>query len=972
VIDNKEKKTEYQYDALNRMIRTYFPLGNTAETFYDANGNKIGTRDGRHNGSDFVYDKLNRMVRATDGEGNTTKFWYDQEGKLTKQESPRGLVTKYYLNELGMTKRTVDSLGRSRTFDYDVAGNVIYQKDPRGTECSFEYDDLYRVLQENLRNGSRFQTLSYDYDQVGNVKRASNGQVDLIYNDADGNYDSDPFSRIKKVKQIMPDGTSYTTQYQYDVMGNMTGIRYPGSADWLTYQYDPMSRLVGIGGFAGTRNKPGFTYDENSALAGVTTDNGITTSYIRDENGRITNIDSRKSGNSVMSLTYTYDDANNIITRNDNGYVYDKVNRLHQATIRGYFEDNFTKADMLIGKVDQDYHGQKEQDEDITDQTQIKMDYNARSLIFNLKMDAENICRVELSPELASHRVPTDQLEIYYRNGVGFTKLDKSLWTGSKDGTGKIVIRFTPVLNTHEIKIHCNYDDLDYLQMPLDKSQFFNSPEKLITVYQKFVFRTETYGYDGMGNRKTEKIQLRKEYSYTYTYDLDSNRLMSKVKDDSGRRGTERVDYVYDDNGNLTSKVATKGDKVDTWEYTYDLLNQLEQVTKNGTVVSNYIYDPSGFRVEKNGGKGRIDYAPLLNGEVGYRKEFQSGKEYSFIYVGGQHLARVDGVIGGEGKKFFYSNDQLGTALALTDENGNQVVERDFAPFGERLKQSEDDGVVSDEDGSAFTGKDWDEDIGLYYFNARWYDQEIGRFVEEDPIQDDIIKYINHRNIPQTYKDEVFLKIRYYDSKIGEFDIYDAVRQFNGIYLYCLNNPINLIDPTGLFGWGLYGSAGYDASTFTDSSSVNTSTGVGKFVSLSKGEVNSGSFVSGSSAATKGGGGDSKEPNEKVFGEYAGVSGSAFITNADNLEQFSDIPTVTTVNIPGVSIAFGWNDKGIGMLAVGVGPSFGISITTENSTTKAVTTSSQTFRKQSTNNSNSSTGEVDWKRAIPNFLGLGN
>jgi RHS repeat-associated protein len=31
-----------------------------------------------------------------------------------------------------------------------------------------------------------------------------------------------------------------------------------------------------------------------------------------------------------------------------------------------------------------------------------------------------------------------------------------------------------------------------------------------------------------------------------------------------------------------------------------------------------------------------------------------------------------------------------------------------------------------------FTGKDLDEDTGLYYFNARWYDAELGRFVEED------------------------------------------------------------------------------------------------------------------------------------------------------------------------------------------------------------------------------------------------
>ena len=81
-------------------------------------------------------------------------------------------------------------------------------------------------------------------------------------------------------------------------------------------------------------------------------------------------------------------------------------------------------------------------------------------------------------------------------------------------------------------------------------------------------------------------------------------------------------------------------------EYSYDLLNQLEQAKKNGTIVSSYIYDPNGFRVEKNGSKGRIDYVPLLNGEVGCRKDFSNNKEYSFIYVGGLHLARVNGVIG--------------------------------------------------------------------------------------------------------------------------------------------------------------------------------------------------------------------------------------------------------------------------------------------------------------------------------------
>jgi RHS repeat-associated protein len=52
------------------------------------------------------------------------------------------------------------------------------------------------------------------------------------------------------------------------------------------------------------------------------------------------------------------------------------------------------------------------------------------------------------------------------------------------------------------------------------------------------------------------------------------------------------------------------------------------------------------------------------------------------------------------------------------------VVERDFALFGERIPVKDEDSVSPNEDDSGFTGKDWDADTGLYYFNARWYDPE--------------------------------------------------------------------------------------------------------------------------------------------------------------------------------------------------------------------------------------------------------
>ncbi len=89
-------------------------------------------------------------------------------------------------------------------------------------------------------------------------------------------------------------------------------------------------------------------------------------------------------------------------------------------------------------------------------------------------------------------------------------------------------------------------------------------------------------------------------------------------------------------------------------------------------------------------------------------------------------------------------------------------MERDFAPFGERIKTNDREELYPDETEDGFTGKDWDDDVGLYYYNARWYDASIGRFISKDSIADD-----------------------------------------PNLYGYCGQNPINNIDPSGHVAQGL-------------------------------------------------------------------------------------------------------------------------------------------------------------------------
>ena len=79
--------------------------------------------------------------------------------------------------------------------------------------------------------------------------------------------------------------------------------------------------------------------------------------------------------------------------------------------------------------------------------------------------------------------------------------------------------------------------------------------------------------------------------------------------------------------------------------------------------------------------------------------------------------------------------DNLGTVRDLAvydDATGITAIVNHltYSAFGEITDQT--DPTVNHR--FAFTGREWDEDAGLYYYRARWYDPELGRFLSEDPI----------------------------------------------------------------------------------------------------------------------------------------------------------------------------------------------------------------------------------------------
>ncbi len=278
-----------------------------------------------------------------------------------------------------------------------------------------------------------------------------------------------------------------------------------------------------------------------------------------------------------------------------------------------------------------------------------------------------------------------------------------------------------------------------------------------------------TFTYNATGDRLT---QTKSDQTHTYSYS-DAGLLQSVTY------GTTTEHYYYDANGNQTKRtITTNGILSETWEYEYDVLNRLTAVylTKVGGArnwVAKYVYDPDGLRVRTvmnatptSPARTTVHIYDGLN--VVYEEVFEGVSDPTALLVGltpslkvayvcggNTRIAKVETDASGTRREYYYLNDHLGSTRAVTDSAGNIVVRMSYEPFG-MLKDSS--GSVASE-AYRYTGKPYDDPIGLYYYGARFYDPSIGRFITQDPAQDGV-----------------------------------------NWYVYCSNNPIAYIDPTGMWG----------------------------------------------------------------------------------------------------------------------------------------------------------------------------
>ena len=268
----------------------------------------------------------------------------------------------------------------------------------------------------------------------------------------------------------------------------------------------------------------------------------------------------------------------------------------------------------------------------------------------------------------------------------------------------------------------------------------------------------DRYTYDDNGNILTISDGT---YTTSYTYDT-ANQLTRENNQKAGKTWV----WTYDNAGNILSRkeyaytTGTLGTALDTVSYGYtdsawgDLLTSYDGQTITSDEIGNMLFDGTWTYTWEHGRElasmsdGSTTWSMTYNADGLRTKRTNGTKTYNYTYYGGQlvHMS-VDGsdmyfstspdgvpmAVTYQGTQYLYVTNLQGDVTAILDTSGNTVVEYTYDAWGNILTTT---GSMASTLGELnplrYRGYVYDRETGLYYVSSRYYDPEIGRFINAD------------------------------------------------------------------------------------------------------------------------------------------------------------------------------------------------------------------------------------------------
>jgi RHS repeat-associated protein len=326
----------------------------------------------------------------------------------------------------------------------------------------------------------------------------------------------------------------------------------------------------------------------------------------------------------------------------------------------------------------------------------------------------------------------------------------------------------------------------------------YNSPHFLTDIYSEHFTQNITYTSGGFNNAayyngNIASINYQQngfQYHYKFSYDSIGQLLNAECSGFSDAEEYSYYDFIYDANGNTRN--LTKNNENRTYNYQPGT-NKVTGIEVMGNPHANYGYDAIGNIVVSDRSTKFLEFTydsislkvlELIddedsnmkffydsNDERIMKKALNNGNEMKKLYLHGLNPFPLATFSDSEFASFFIYGpqgivakiqnddcnfvikDHLGSSRLILNEENEVLSSYSYDAFG-NLMPSE----VSEEISYQYTGQEYDSELDLHNFRARFYDSDLMRFYAVDPME-----------------------------------------EFASPYLYCGNNPILFVDPTGKY-----------------------------------------------------------------------------------------------------------------------------------------------------------------------------
>ena len=630
-----------------------------------------------------TYDGNGNLLTSTaESIGATTQFTYDPEfNQVTSITDPNGNKTTITYDANGNPIEVVDAFDNKTTQTYNSQGLLTSVTNPIGNTTIFTYDNNGNLekITDPLSNVSTLET-----DEAGNVIKSI---------DAKGNATQFSYDDMNRLVQTM-DANNNVTKYSYDANGNLTQVIYANN-NVTSFAYDSMDRLVTNTDPLGKSDT--FTYDGNGNLVTTTDRKGQTINFQYDSINQL--IKKTLPGNLVTNFSYDLTGNLKSVTDPDSklAFTYDGVDRLTSVATTG----SPNQPNVTINYTYDLNGNRKTMIDSLTGTTNYLYDaLNSVTGITNpanqsVSFDYDSLSRRTLTT--LPNGVTTD-VAYDANNQLASLQHKRGATIISSFGYSYDDVGNRTSMNTTRTGVTVN-NNLNYVYD--DIYQLTQATRPLLTQSD------ETFSYDSLGNRLSSDGQTTNSTIGT------ANRLLDDTT----------FAYNYDDNGNLIQKVDKATNATTT--YTYDAENQLIQISMPNGIVAKYRYDGLGRRIEKDV-DGTITRYVYDKEDI--LMEFDGSNSKIVSYTHGLGIDEPL-IMERDGSSFFYHTDGLGSITDLTDSSGAISQSYVYDSFGNIDQQ-----VGFTVNPYTYTGREFDPESGLYYYRARYYNAEAGRFINEDPI----------------------------------------------------------------------------------------------------------------------------------------------------------------------------------------------------------------------------------------------